>query len=524
MKLAEEVDFDLMIKEKHKNLSSQILNSNRFGNKQNIKKILIKLTPYLLNNVTFSERYFHIYYNLYEHNNCTECDKKTKFKNFFIGYKKTCSSTCSNKSKIKKNKIKKTNIYKYGVPVSSMNNNVKKKAKQTNQKIYGGNSPSSSVEVRKKQKNTCLKKYGVENPLQSERIQNEIKEKNKIITFHDTVLKYEEKYQPLFTIDEYEGYNKFYNWKCIKCNKVFKDYLLKNHPLCPKCFPKSISKPEKELQEFCLNYFNQDELIFNDRNVIKPLELDIVIPSKKLTIEFNGNYWHSELKGKDRKYHLEKSNAAKLVGYQLIQIFEDEWVNKQDIVKSILTNKFGKTPNRVHGRKTKIITVSNSAAKTFLNDNHIQGSINGSHYGLEYNGNIVSIISIGKPRFNKNYDYELLRFCNKKNYSVVGGLSKLIKHIKQSNKLIISYADKRYSDGAGYVNIGFKLLRESNPNYFYIHPNSGYLLRESRNKYQKHKLKDILTTFNANKTEWENMQENNYDRIWDCGNIVLELI
>jgi hypothetical protein len=43
---------------------------------------------------------------------------------------------------------------------------------------------------------------------------------------------------------------------------------------------------------------------------------------------------------------------------------------------------------------------------------------------------------------------------------------------------------------------------------------------ESRQKFQKHKLKDKLEVFNAELTEWHNMQNNGYDRIWDCGNMV----
>jgi very-short-patch-repair endonuclease len=300
--------------------------------------------------------------------------------------------------------------------------------------------------------------------------------------------------------------------------------LINDHPRCLKCYPFIKSNIEIELQDFCKEYFNESELLFNDKTIISPLELDVVIPSIRLAVELNGNYWHSEVQGnKDSNYHLSKTDAAKSKGYQLIHIFEDEWVNKKDIVKSILINKFGKTPNRVYGRKCKIVNLTNKIAKQFLNDNHIQGFIGGTHYGLEHNNTLVSILTVGKPRFNKNYDYEILRFCNKLNHSVIGGLSKLIKNIKNPKKSIISYADKRYGDGLGYINIGFKKINESSPNYWYF-SNKTKLLRESRIKYQKHKLKDILKSFDPKLTEFQNMVNNGYDRIWDCGNIVLELI
>jgi hypothetical protein len=122
---------------------------------------------------------------------------------------------------------------------------------------------------------------------------------------------------------------------------------------------------------------------------------------------------------------------------------------------------------------------------------------------------------------NKNYDYEIARFCNKLNTSVIGGFSKLfnyfVKNYEFSN--IITYADKRISNGGLYQNNGFTLLRESEPNYFYT---KDYKLLESRNKYQKHKLKELLPNYNSELTEWENMQLHGYDRIWDCGNYVFE--
>ena len=93
----------------------------------------------------------------------------------------------------------------------------------------------------------------------------------------------------------------------------------------------------------------------------------------------------------------------------------------------------------------------------------------------------------------------------------------LIRNFKPTS--IITYADRRYSDVSFYEKIGFEKLRESSPNYFYWKGSSGL---KSINMFQKHKLKDKLEIFDGNKTEWENMQINGYDRIWDCGNFVFE--
>ena len=135
--------------------------------------------------------------------------------------------------------------------------------------------------------------------------------------------------------------------------------------------------------------------------------------------------------------------------------------------------------------------------------------------GLFYNGEIISIMSFGKSRF-KAGETELIRYCTKLNTQVVGGFSKLLKASDLNN--IVTYCDLRYSDGAGYIKNGFKIIGQSAPNYFYF---KGPIL-ESRQKYQKHKLKNILKIFDETKTEVQNMIDNGYLRIFDCGNLKLE--
>ena len=79
--------------------------------------------------------------------------------------------------------------------------------------------------------------------------------------------------------------------------------------------------------------------------------------------------------------------------------------------------------------------------------------------------------------------YELLRFCNKLNTTVIGGASKLFQHFLthyQPSK-IISYADRRWSNGQLYFNLGFKHTHNSGINYFYIVDGC----REYRYKYRK---------------------------------------
>ena len=255
--------------------------------------------------------------------------------------------------------------------------------------------------------------------------------------------------------------------------------------------------------------------VLNDRKLINPLELDIVIPEKNIAIEYCGIYFHSETWGnKDKHYHLNKQQLTNEQGYKLITIFENEWFDKQDIVKSILSVKLGVCKNKVYARKTTFKEVSYKDIKQFEIDNHLQGTRPASkYYVLYYNDEIVMSLSMGKSRFNKKISNEIVRMTTKKNLNVIGGISKLIKNIKVNDCL--TYADKRYGDGNGYEKVGFTKLQDSLPNYFYFHKKDHSTLY-SRNKFQKHKIPNVDLT----KSEYENMLNQNYDRIWDCGNCV----
>jgi transposase len=259
-------------------------------------------------------------------------------------------------------------------------------------------------------------------------------------------------------------------------------------------------------------------VILNDRKLIAPLELDIVISEKNIAIEYCGIYYHSETWGnKDKNYHLNKHNLCREKNYKLITIFENEWFNKQDIVKSILSVKLGKNTTKVPARKTIFKELSYKDIKKFEIENHLQGTRPANkYYGLYYQNELVMSLSIGKSRFNKNISNEIVRMTTKRNTIITGGISKFVKNIGINDCL--TYADKRYGDGNGYKQVGFIKLNDSSPNYFYFHKKDHDVLY-SRNKFQKHKIANIDTSM----TEYENMLNQNYDRIWDCGNSVYYL-
>ena len=285
---------------------------------------------------------------------------------------------------------------------------------------------------------------------------------------------------------------------------------------CPKCGLK-FDKPETELKDFISSL--NIEIISNSKKIISPLELDIYIPEHNIAIEYNGLYWHSELY-KPSNYHLNKTKLCETQGIQLIHIFDDEWQYKKDIVKSRLKNILGLTPNKIYARKCIIKEVGTKDSKIFLDNNHIQGNVNSSiRLGLYYKDELVSLMTFGKGRVamggNSN-EFELTRFCNKLDTTVIGGADKLLQYFIKiyKPKEIISYADRRWSQGSLYEKLKFTKTHESNPNYWYIFGNK----RKYRFGYRKSIL--IKQGYDNNKSEHEIMLERKIYRIYDCGTIV----
>ena len=273
----------------------------------------------------------------------------------------------------------------------------------------------------------------------------------------------------------------------------------------------SVSQPHRVLLDFL------DSLgvaySHNDRSIIKPLELDIVIPGSNIAIEVNGMYWHSESRGKDSGYHLNKTRLCSEAGYQLLHFWDFEIREKLDICKSIIMQRVGRG-RKIHARKCVVRPVSPSDARAFLDDNHMQGHAPAKFaHGLYHGGEIVSIMTFGKPRFASDYDWEIIRSCNAIGVQVVGGASKLFKRRPPGS--IISYADRRLFSGGVNGNMGLVFDGVTPPSYRYTRD---YMTAESRYKYQKHKLCDMLDQYDAGLTERENMANAGFDRVWDCGN------
>ena len=464
------------------------------------------------------------------------------------------------KSKEIQEKSKQTNLEKYGVEYTFQLESVKDKIKQTNLEKYGVKNPSQVEEFKQKRNDTILERFGVDNALKSDEIKKKVVETNldkygvgsvlalesvkKIRLDKQRTLLYKRlknnKYiEILDSLEEFlNNETKEFHWKCKRCGLEFTSKPTKNRKVessiyarCPKCFP--LLNFQSFSEQFIYNYIHETfpnlEIKSADRTILGTgKEVDIYIPEKRLGIEFDGLYWHSLHNLNDKNYHLNKTIAAENHGIQLIHIFEDEYTLHEDIVLSRITHLIGGKDNIIYARKCIIKEIDSKTSEEFLNNTHIQGSVNSAYkYGLYYNNELVSVMTFGhlrKSLGSQNIDentYELLRYSCKLNTTVIGGASKLFKYfIRTINpNIIISYCDRRWSTGKLYRNLGFTLDHISQPNYWYV-INGNH--REHRFGWRKDVLKDKLEHFDPNLTEYENMLLNGYDCIYDCGNYVFK--
>lgn len=211
---------------------------------------------------------------------------------------------------------------------------------------------------------------------------------------------------------------------------------------------------------------------------------------------------------------------------KVLIIFQNEILDAGlwDIVQSRILNAVNHTSiTKVFARKTQLRKIDSKLHTKFMDSNHIQGSCASTHrYGLYFGDLLVAVMSFSKPRVimnnSKRVDsYEITRYATLRGYNVVGGASKLlsafIKDLGPDVK-IFSFADLRWGDGTLYSSLGLNYVSTSRPNYWYIVDEQPV----HRYRYAKHNLKKMFPeTFAVDKTEYQIMVENGFDRVWDCG-------
>lgn len=257
--------------------------------------------------------------------------------------------------------------------------------------------------------------------------------------------------------------------------------------------------------ENLINSNYSGKIIKQDRSILKGKELDILLPDIKIAIEFNGDFWHSEDKGKDRIYHLQKMLMCREKGIRLYTFWQSKW-DKYPIQHELFIKKLVSKPNRIYARKCRIVKDKN-ILKKFIAKNHLQGSAASIEYiGLEYEDNIVAACSVSKH--HRGGPLVLNRVCFS-NYQVVGGLEKMLKHL---NKELVTWSDNCYSpEGLMYKNSGFVYVANLKPDYWYIDKNGKYHSKQSQKKSN--------TGCPKHMTESEWSKALGLQKVWDCGKI-----
>ena len=406
------------------------------------------------------------------------------------------------KSDVVREKIRKTNLERYGVEFPGMSENVKEKIRKTNLERYGREYGFDYDKVKK----TNRKKYGVENPFANEEIKEKIRKTNlemygvdnifknldfkryvhgvnkqKFLETHPDIIdvEYIPDQQPVYIIKCHNNSCELCKEKCFKLTRnQYYNRISHNIELCPIKNPLCISS-NTSIEIFIKELLDKYNIEYksNSRSILGSKELDIYIPSKKLAIECNGCYWHSEFKKPNNSYHIAKMRECEKRGIQLMQIWEDWIIHKPEIVKSLVLSKLGIYEDRIYARKCVLREVPATECTNFLENNHLQGSVNGSvRLGLYRDNNeLVSIMVFGKKRKSVNGAssddvYELYRYCNKKNIQVIGGASKLFTHfVKNYNPIQIeSFSSNDISDGGLYKILGFAKEPKISRSYWYI--------------------------------------------------------
>jgi len=531
------------------------MNENFIKKTEIYDSLMVYKKKYNFDGYSFGEVFYH-YINKLEPIKCSKdyCNNKPTYESIFRGYRKYCSNKCKSNDKEWRDKVEKTNLAKYGVKNPFQSKEIQEKIKKTLIETLGVDNPSkcniikekievsksklNQDDINKKREDTCLIKYGQFNVSQSKIIKDKISNKTKK-NWIDKKLKNKVRkstYHKLNRIKLLESCNlSLINYDdetdiisviSNKCNhsfdtrtKTISNRKSNNVEQCLICTPLNSFKstPETAIYEFIKENYNGTIIRLN-KSILDGKELDIYLPELNLAFEHNGLYWHCE-KYYNNKYHMEKTNNCLKKGIKLIHIWGDDWIYRKDIVKSRILNLLNKS-NRIWARKCIIMNINNKDANIFYSLNHIQGNIMASKYnvGLFYNNELVSLMSFGSYRKNLNHkkkanSYELTRFCNKINTSVIGAASKLFTYfVKTYDPLeILSCADRSWSNGDLYDKIGFNFLHNTKENYYYIIDG----MRQNRFLFQKHKL--VKEGFDKSKTEHQIMLDRKIFRVYDSG-------
>jgi very-short-patch-repair endonuclease len=530
-------------------LKEQLIQINKPLRKSNYPTIynqVVVKTAFLPQTSKIKERIYCIQHDITSLSSCKHCGiNPVKFLGPSFGYRDFCSTKCSSNSTSKQESIKLTNLLKFGTKTPAESDSIKQKTTQTLESKYGAGIKSTQQvpSIRNKTITTNLNKFGSESYTGSEVgkhvINNSHLENYGKIRFTQT---------PMFKIKFTATCVKKYDRECHQHTHIELDNITKlndafwlNDQHTNQQKPQSqialelgvgattISRKfhkfnieslsffqsggESDLNQFISNNYT-GEIQTRTKKIIHPYELDIYLPDLNIAIEYNGIYWHSENNKKDKNYHLNKYKLCRDKGIRLIQIYDTEWQQTQDVVKSKLLYLLNKD-TKILADNCTVKLLTQQQKSQFLTQNNLQGDYDCIiNIGLYYNEELVFVA--GFDDVSGEGEYELKCVSPLLNHTVCGGCGKLLQFFIQEYypKSIIFYNDLRWNDKI-YAELNMKYDKNISPDYQYFKPNVKILM--SKQQFQLNNLTNILGVFDPKLTEWENMKNNGYYRIWDCG-------
>lgn len=422
-------------------------------------------------------------------------------------------------------KVAETNISRYG-GIGLGSSQTSEKIHKTMIDRYGSDVPSRIPEIREKIVKTCLERYGFTSPAMSENVK-EKRRKTFLMRYGvDNAMKLHEfamraRCRADATMAERYGdinpsHISIFRKKSI-CTNIRK-YGVPFYVLTKECMDANkhhkISKINirfgEMLHDFGIEYeyeyfIHRNSYDFRIGNTL--LEINPTITHNSAVSVF------SNRGPKTPTYHLEKTKIAHMFDFRCVHVFDWDDVDR---VLSLFTQK-----SSIYARNCSIQAVDQKTADSFTRDNHIQGSCRGQSicYGLYYKGDLVQVMTFGRPRYNKKYDYELLRLCSRTDVRVIGGASKLFKGFLRDNpgKSVISYCDLSKFCGEVYMKIGMKLSHVTKPAKVWS-KGSGHI---TDNILRKHGFDRLFgTSYGKGVSNEQLMLEHKWYPVYDCGQAV----
>ena len=425
--------------------------------------------------------------------------------------------------------IKKTLYDRYGVENISQCPDTRRKVKDTTIAKYGYNHIMEVPEVRAKVNNTNIERYGYSNYNTAKRYfkpTQYVKSKEESVKITKTADSLKR-----FLRETFPTKDKFTLWEITYITGCKYMYIASK-------FSTSLDfiEPSKQghlpeaMQGFLesLGFVKGVDFLVNDRNVLKPQEIDFYFPKQKVGIEVNDLTTHNSTNNpytndapKPKNYHMEKSKLAKEKGIRLIHAWEhylyDE--NKLSVLKNAIKHALGISKYRVYARNTYVKEVPNTSLKEFFNKNNIQGFRGAKTAYALFDKNTDEVLmaySVGNPHFShQKYDLELIRGASKLDTTIVGGASKLWKYIIDNNpevNSIVYYIDRNIYNGSSISTLEGNLELVSTQvgfwNYFVD-------TKEMKNRQPKHH-KEIKELVEQGKV-WEVYNAGTETYVWTRG-------